>query len=216
MVLTGRLVSKLWLHLVNTEPTTKDEWIATTAFHCLMRHRYGSAFDTSIKKVNTAVKRECDRMIAEEAATEEATVTIEPSRRSTRNRPVEVTPMATGDRRSKRKSTSGDDRPLDEHRRRERKQKETRRLVRPPPLTSTVTSPFALGVSVTSSVTGGGGGGGGAPEQTEPEDLSVRRPAASDEDMPDELPRRLADSLPLSADSSRDAFSETAGTLART
>ena len=103
MVLTSRLVSKLWLHLVNTEPSTKDEWITTTAFHCLMRHRYGPSFDTTVGLVTKAIKEECDRMmIAEEAATEEATVTIEPSRRSTRNRPVEVTPMATGDRRSNR------------------------------------------------------------------------------------------------------------------
>ncbi|XP_043246592.1 protein krueppel-like [Amphibalanus amphitrite] len=100
-----------------------------------------------------------------------------------------------------RSGGSSDDRPVDEHRRRERKQKETRRLVRPPPLTSTVTSPFALGVSV-----------GGAPEQTEPEDLSMRRATGSDEE-PEE---RRPDSLAFSADSSRDTFSETGAQLAHT
>ncbi|KAF0301105.1 hypothetical protein FJT64_026532 [Amphibalanus amphitrite] len=100
-----------------------------------------------------------------------------------------------------RSGGSSDDRPVDEHRRRERKQKETRRLVRPPPLTSTVTSPFALGVSV-----------GGAPEQTEPEDLSMRRATGSDEE-PEE---RRPDPLAFSADSSRDTFSETGAQLAHT
>lgn len=83
---------------------------------------------------------------------------------------------SSGDRL--RSGGSGDDRPEDQ-RRRSRKQKETRRLVRPAPhqtvlplLTSTVTSP-----AFTSD---------GAPEQTEPEDLSCRRRSSADDEEEDE------------------------------